>query len=384
MGFLYLGHIAGEEYACSGNNGMLDIIDGLKWVHENIEAFGGDPSNVMIFGESGGGAKTSCLYAMPDAEPYFHKASIESGPGVMMTPLENAMETTNLLLSELQINKKDWGKLLDLPVSVLLDMQMNGLPRAAAGLRSERLKGIGGARIGGFGPVVDGKYLPQHPFEPDAPIFSKDKPLMIGWSEDEYTFFGMSSGDTEAFMLDSDGLENRLRNQFGDKTGLILDTYRNTRPEASPSDIYVAIQTMLFAGLGSIEIAQKKVLQQAAPAYLYNFGYKSETLIQGTDYPLGTPHAMDIQFKFYNVIPDENGEVMGGFGGNRPERFEASQNFSELWTNFAKNSIPSAEGQPEWSPYNLETRPLMRIDTNCEVINRRYQEEVDMWRSIET
>ena len=102
FGYLYLGDVAGEDYKTSGNNGMLDIVDGLKWVNQNIAEFGGDPDNVMIWGESGGGAKTSCLYAMPSAAEYFNKASIESGPGVMMTPVETAIETTNLLLKGIE------------------------------------------------------------------------------------------------------------------------------------------------------------------------------------------------------------------------------------------------------------------------------------------
>ena len=105
MGYLYLGDLGGEEYATSGNQGLLDICDGLKWVHENIEAFGGDPANVMIFGESGGGAKTSCLYAMPAAAPFFNKASIESGPGIRMMPRDAAAETTLMVLKYLGIEK---------------------------------------------------------------------------------------------------------------------------------------------------------------------------------------------------------------------------------------------------------------------------------------
>jgi para-nitrobenzyl esterase len=102
---------------------MLDIVDGLKWVNKNIANFGGDPNNVMIWGESGGGAKTSCLYAMPAAAPYFNKASIESGPGVRMTPKEVAAETTLMLLKELNIDPKDWKKILDVPAADLLAMQ---------------------------------------------------------------------------------------------------------------------------------------------------------------------------------------------------------------------------------------------------------------------
>ena len=117
------GRLGGEEYATSGNQGLLDICDGLKWVHENIEAFGGDPANVMIFGESGGGAKTSCLYAMPSAAPYFNKASIESGPGIRMMPRDAAAETTLMTLKQLGIEKSDWRKLLEVPADKLLEAQ---------------------------------------------------------------------------------------------------------------------------------------------------------------------------------------------------------------------------------------------------------------------
>jgi para-nitrobenzyl esterase len=124
FGFLCLQELGGEEFATSGNQGMLDICDALHWVHSNIEAFGGDPGNVMIFGESGGGAKTSCLYAMPAAAPYFHKASIESGPGIRMMPLETAAETTRMVLSELGLGRSEWRKLLEVPAARLLECRL--------------------------------------------------------------------------------------------------------------------------------------------------------------------------------------------------------------------------------------------------------------------
>ncbi len=137
MGYLYLDKIAGTDYAGSGNMGMLDIVAGLEWVNKNIASFGGDPSNVMIFGESGGGAKTSCLYAMPSAAPFFNKASIESGPGIRMTPEEIAAQTTDMVLKELNISAKDWKKLLEVPVSVLLDLQQK-LPSLAPATRENK------------------------------------------------------------------------------------------------------------------------------------------------------------------------------------------------------------------------------------------------------
>jgi para-nitrobenzyl esterase len=131
-------------------------------------------------------------------------------------------------------------------------------------------------------------------------------------------------------------------------------------------------------GLGSVDIAEKKVKQGGAPVYLYNFGYKSESKIPGTDFPMGTPHAMDISFKFNN----ETANKPSFFGGARPEKAIASHNFAELWTNFAKTGKPFAKDAPEWKAYNLKARPTMRIDTKLEVINDRFKDELNVWREV--
>lgn len=380
LGFMYLGAIAGEDYAESGNMGMLDITAGLKWVKENITEFGGDPDNVMIFGESGGGAKTSCLYAMPEASPYFNKASIESGPGVRMSSLEMAAATTEMVLKELNIPKDNWRRLLDVPAMELHAIQSK-LPFVPPFLE-KRAGRITEPRAGGFGPVVDGLVLPKHPFDPTTPTISKNKPLMVGWNEDEYTFFAWERRETEPFSMDFDGLYARLEPQFGTDTQTIIDTYRKARPEATAPDIYVAVNSIVMMGLGSIEIAEKKAIENGAPAYLYNFAYKSDMKIPGTDYEMGTPHAMDISFKFNNEVPPKSGEqARMGFGGSRPERFEASRKMAELWTTFARTGKPAAKDVPDWPAFSLNERPTMKIDEHCEVINNRYSEELNMWRA---
>ena len=378
LGFLFLDDLAGADYAGSGNQGILDIVLGLEWVNQNIAAFGGDPNNVMIFGESGGGAKTSCLYAMPAAAPFFNKASIESGPGVRMYTREMAAKTTALVLKELNIAEKDWRKLLDVPAADLLRVQAKFRP-----VPPSNRKQINGQNLesfsGGFGPVVDGGALPAHPFDPAAPAISRDKPLLVGWNEDEYTFFAWESGDTSAFSLDFAGLLAKLEPQYGSDAKQIVETYRRTMPNASAAELFVAVASIGMMGLGSVEIAEKKAAQHGAPVYLYNFGYKSEAKIPGTDYALGTPHAMDITFKFNNETP-ENGP--GFLSGSRPERFIASHTMAELWTTFARTGRPSAAGAPEWPAYNLDERAAMRIDTQCEVMHNRFGEELAMWRSI--
>ena len=381
FGYLYLGDVAGEDYKTSGNNGMLDIVDGLKWVNQNIAEFGGDPQNVMIWGESGGGAKTSCLYAMPSAADYFNKASIESGPGVMMTPVETAIETTKVLFKELNISPNDWRKLLELPAEKLFDIQPQLMESAAAiHTASSLIRGIGASGIGGFSPVVDGIVLTGHPFSQGAPLISKNKPLIVGWNEDEYTFFATASEDVSGCQLQDFGaLQKKLEPKFGENTGKIIETYRLSRPNASPSVLFIEIMSVTFMGLGSIEIAEKKVKQNGGPVYLYNFGYKSGLKVPGTDFPMGTAHAMDIGFKFNNVRPEMPGQYLAG---DRPERFKASLNFAGLWTTFARTGKPAVKDQPEWPAYDLVKRPTYRIDTECEVIYDRNKSERELWTSL--
>lgn len=380
MGFLYLDELGGEEYAGSGNMGVADIALGLKWVHENIANFGGDPNNVMIFGESGGGGKTACLYAMPEAAPYFNKCSIESGPGVRMLSKEQAQKTTLAVLKALEIDPKDWKKLLEVPAAKLLEIQ-NAIPTVPPFQPVDGLKD--NEPIWGFGPVVDGKVLLHHPFDPKATETSRNKPLLVGWNEDEFNFFVWQSKDIAPFSMDFEQITERLKGQFGEHAQKLVDTYRKARPQATAPDIFVAITSINMMGLGSIEIAEKKALQGGAPVYLYNFGYKSNMKIPGTDYEMGTPHAMDISFKFNNEVSPKEGEAPRmGFGGSKTDRFKASHNFAELWANFAKTGVPSAKDAPEWPAYNLQTRPTMRIDVQCEVIMDRFHEELQTWREI--
>ena len=372
LGFLYLDELAGEEYQGSGNRGVQDIAIALNWVHEHIELFGGDPENVMIFGESGGGMKTSCLYAMPEAAPYFNKASIESGPGVELIYPENAAQTTLLLLDYLNISPGNWEKLLEVPASTLLEAQGN-LPVERAGL-SGGFRGIGNSGTGTFGAVQDGVIIPDHPFEPTAPDISRNKPLMVGWNEDEYIFFAAFSGDKNVFTLTENEMKERLQRDFGGYSRLIYETYREVYPERSPGENYIAIRSITMMGLGSIRIAERKSVQGGAPAYLYNFGYKSNNKVPGTEFEFGAMHALDIPFKFYNVE--------SGMAGTRPDRFEASRNMTQFWTSFARSGKPAADNQPEWPSYDLTVRPTMRIDVSCEVINDRFKTEREMWETV--
>lgn len=393
MGFLYLGELGGEEYATSGNQGLLDICDGLKWVHDNIAAFGGDPNNVMIFGESGGGAKTSCLYAMPSADPYFNKASIESGPGIRMFPRDMATETTLMVMKQLGLGKNEWRKLLDVPTEKLLALQVDlgkqpgGGPLTMSGGR----RGIGGGgRPGGFGPVVDGSILPHDPFDPEAPTISKDKPLIVGYNRDETIFFFMESHNADVFNLTEASLKERLQKEFGDRAEDVFNTYRKSRPEASPTDLYIAISSARMIGFGSITIAERKYAQHRAPVYAYIFTYESQRIVPGTQHKVGAAHALEIAYKFDLIRPSET--VSGSepqqtatrtMMDTGPDSVKTAQNMSQMWSTFARTGRPGAKGQPEWPVYDTARRATMLINAECKVVDDPFGLERSLWERLE-
>lgn len=387
MGYLYLGDLSGEEYGTSGNQGLLDICDGLRWVRDNIEAFGGDPANVMIFGESGGGAKTSCLYAMPAAAPFFNKASIESGPGIRMMPREAAAETTLMTLKQLGLQKDEWRKLLEVPVEKLLAAQA-GLSQQARGggplTMNGGRKGMGGGgRPGGFGPVVEGKVLPHHPFDPDAPAISKTKPLIVGYNRDETIFFFQQQRNTEVFHMSEAALKERLGREFGANADAVFEAYHKSRPDASPADLYIAISTARMIGIGSITIAERKYAQHGAPVYMYIFTHESEAIVPGTQHKVGAAHALEIPYKFYNIQPEEaRGKGMMVVSG--PASIKAAHNMGEMWSTFARTGRPAAKGQPAWPAYTTEKRSTMEIDTQCRVVDNPYAEERSLWERLES
>jgi para-nitrobenzyl esterase len=356
LGYLFLGDIAPSgEFAA--NQGMLDIAAAIKWTSDNIENFGGDPGNIFVFGESGGGAKTAAIYAMPSAAPLYHKASVESAATLSFPTREGATARARETLKELGIAETEIDKIYDVPTDKLLEVQAKaggGAPWAAVQ-----------PAVPGFGAFVDGEVITQNPFLDGAPAFSADKPLIVGSTRDETVFFSMY-GPPDIFSLDEAGLkpalEKAMNPAFVDEA---IATFKASRPDATPSQIYHAITTSPIA-YGSALIAEQKVAQGAAPVYLYHLDYHSKVKIPGTDYEFGSPHASDIFLKFDNPLafPDQI------FAQDKtPERLQTAKNMSGLWASFAHNGKPGGvDGLIEWPAYNLETRPVMSIDSTLKII----------------
>ena len=409
MGYLWLGDVLGADYATSGNQSLFDITEGLDWVRRNAEAFGGDPNNVMVWGESGGGAKTSSIYGFTPATRLFHKASIESGPGIRMTTRDQAAATTRYVLDRLGIAPSEARKILDVPASALLAIQGSGgaggppqavsaaeaaaeaaaRARAMAGMADANkgrppggdgpgLKGMGAGAINSYASVIDGTYLPAHPFDPSAPAISANKPLLVGGNKDEATFFLRTSPDRLVIdKLDQVGLRERLVTQYGEQYGpALLAAYQQDMPTATPSQIAVAVSSDSFSRVGSTWIAEKKVAQGKAAVYNYRLVQGTTPPLPGTSIPGGAGHALDIGLKFDITGPDaaepDNGAAL----------IATAKNMSRYWTSFAKTGVPHAEGQPIWPAYDLNRRPMMLLKAKCEVVDDQYPNVRKVWAGM--
>lgn len=384
FGYLYLGELGGSEYATSGNQGILDIVAALSWVKENIATFGGDPGNVMVFGESGGGFKTSTLMAVPAAQGLFHKAGIQSGAMLRGVTTEVATETARRLLAGLGLGPRQVGRLAEVPADKLIAIQLAGekgegplsVPteeyRAGHPHPPTGLAALRAFSPGNWGPVVDGTCLPRDPFEPDAPGISAHVPLVIGNTHDEAIFFHRDQ--PEYFRADAAAVTAQARKFFGDQADRILAFYRQSMPTATPPELAVAIETALFPGNDTELLADRKSLQPAA-IYRYRDDYRSNALIKGTDWTLRACHSSDIAQVFYNY------EIYD-LQGNGPGLAASSKAMSGYFTSFARTGVPSAHGQPAWRRYDTERREMMLLNSRCHVVADPYSQQRKLWRSL--
>ena len=342
FGYLYLGRIGGEKYADSGNVGMLDIVLALQWVRENIARFGGDPGNVTIFGESGGGAKVSTLMAMPSAKSLFEKAIVESGSQLRASSPEEADAIARKVLVQLQVAPDHVDDLQKIPMARLIAV----------------LHSMGESS----GPVLDGHSLPRHPFDPDAPAATAEVPMLIGTNRDESHLL-IALTDPTLFSLNESDMQTRLKVslQHADDSKLdaLIALYRKDRPDATPSDIYLAIVTDSGYWTSAITQAERKAAQHAAPVYMYRFDWETPVL----DGKLKASHAIELPFVFDNV--DKAALLVGTGTDLQP----LADKMSAAWAAFARTGNPDHAGLPHWPAYDTSTRATMIFNNECKVVN---------------
>ena len=290
LGFLDLSAY-GAKYAHSGNLGMMDIVKALEWVRDNIAAFGGDPANVTIFGQSGGGGKVSTLMAMPSAKGLFGKAIVESGSITQLMEPKYTRRIGAKTVEALRLNPSRLDAIADVPYEQLLAAYNGAIAAVCEEAKQDGTfpENILNAILFGQVPVVDGEVIPAQPATPEALALSKEVPVIIGSTYHEFT-----------------------------------------RDREDP----------IFQPL-ALQQAADRTNAGCAPVYLYQFTWESPVL----DGAFGSTHCIEIPFVFDNVALHRT------FTGGGEEAVELGHRISRLWTNFAKTGVPSAEGIPAWEPY---------------------------------
>jgi para-nitrobenzyl esterase len=339
FGFLYLAEYGGK-WAEASNAGILDGVRALEWIKENIGRFGGDPGNVTIFGQSGGGQKVSTLMAMPAAKGLFHRVIVQSGAGLTGTPKAQAVRTTEQLLQRLKLTSSQLDQLQTLPVKQLLDA-IAAQPGAAPGSSGGGLN---------FGPVVDGKSLPSDPFQPTAPAMSASVPMIVGTTATEVTFF---APDAQLKPIDDATLKTRVKALLrvdDAKADELIALYRKQQPGRDNIDLFLRMSTdNSFFRAGVDTQAERKAAQNAAPVYMYRFEYYSPV----REGRLKSMHCMEIPFVFDNL---EAGKVYTGIS---PAAQKLADQMSAAWVAFAKTGSPDHAGIPKWTPFTATSRQTL-------------------------
>jgi para-nitrobenzyl esterase len=345
FGYLQLADLgAPSEFAYAGVAGIMDLTAALEWVRDNAESFGGDPNNVMIFGQSGGGAKVSSMLATPAAKGLFHRAAVQSGSMLKFAARDRATQNTDMFLKQLGIGKSRIGDLQKIPWQQLLEAQVATAPTAP---------GLGAS------PVLDGKYLPHDPFDPVAPPESAQVPLIVSTALEDAALALSNFALTEA------DLKTLLDKRFNDRGANILSLYRKYYPEKSP----YLIQAQAFTDSGFRRSAFKQVELKAAQGkgavYMYEWDWPTPAF--GGRY--GAIHGLDVSASFHEARD-----------GNDMSR--VAEQLSSAWVAFAKVGNPNTPRLPPWPIYDTATRATMVFGTPTQLINDHRGEIRQFWEHM--
>jgi para-nitrobenzyl esterase len=351
IGFSDLSGVGGEKYASSGNVGALDMVAALKWVNENIANFGGDPDNVTIMGQSGGGAKVCVLTAMPAAEGLFHKAVPLSGSTTEAKDQGSSRKIGEYILEEAGLKPSEVDKLQEIPWQEYI------LIANKASQRYAQESGVTGFR-GGFGPVADGINIPDGKFYSDPDGLSSGVPMLISSTFHEW---GASKYMPELEKITKEGAIESLKERagigggLGDKAETVYEAYEKAFPEAKP----IEIMTLVSSNRKGVITTANAKLNQKAPVYVAWFGWEPPLF----DNRARAFHCLDISFWFNNtdLMLTHSG------GGKRPR--ELSEKMSDALLQFMRTGDPNCEGLPQWSPYTAETGETMILNDQCELKN---------------
>ena len=365
FGFLDLAELGGEEFAHSGNAGVLDLVAALEWVRDNVANFGGDPGNVTIFGQSGGGGKVSALLAMPAAKGLFHRAIVMSGAGIRMAEHERATKLADGGTGRGWADRETARQIADDAARAPARGDRAGAEEAGSGRRSAC------STATGSGPVVEGHDLPHHPFDPAATDLSDDVPVMVGGTSDENALFLAPDDAVWNRTLSEDELKTRVAKVAGGDTDAVLALYRRMHPGMNPAELLIEITTDSNFWVRSVLLAERKAAKGKAPVYMYSFNWRTPVL----DGKLMAPHAIDVPFVF-----DTLDAV--GITGHSPAAPAIAAAESATWAAFARTGVPDNRRSRTGPPIRRADRETMMIDTEWSVVNDPEHEARSLWTKI--
>lgn len=334
----------GEKYKESGNVGLLDMVAALQWIHDNIENFGGDPGNITIIGQSGGGAKVCLLATMPETKGLIHKGVSLSGSAIRANNKDYSRRLGEYIVKEAGLSESKVDKLQDMPWKDYMELAYRGASRM------EKESGGAGMARGSFGPVEDGIHLPEGEFfsNPDSP----DIPMIFCTTFHEW---GVERNNSAQEKITRTEAIQKLSERYGENAQAIYDAYSRNFPSAKPFEVLVLIYSNRMSVMESA-IAKKK---QDSPVYMAWFGFEPPLF----DGRIRAFHCLDISFWFLNtdLIMTHSG------GGARPRKL--SYKMADLLLNFVRTGNPNCASLPHWPEFSIENGETMILNDNCEIKN---------------
>lgn len=350
LGYLNLSSF-GDAYKHSANLGMLDLVEALKWVRDNIANFGGDPSNVTIFGQSGGGRKVSSLLCMPMAQGLFHKAIVHSGSGAIYMPDKWSKKIGELTVQNLGLSADNIDDIKTVPYADLLAAGM----KASAEVKKEADAAGESSRISiwGWMPTKDGDIIPEDAFCNGSEKISADVPMIVGTCLTE--FAGLAAVlNPNYFNQSEDAYTAMLQKSYGSNASAYISAFKSAYPNLDASMMPLIDFKYRPQAVYQVET---KAQDDGAPVWNFVFAYLSPAL----DGSLTAIHCMDLPYVFNNVAR------CGFETGATDEATKLGDIMSSAWINFARTGNPNGDGVPSWQPYTMSEKATMLFDTNCEV-----------------
>ena len=361
LGFMDLGE-QGER--ATANAGLLDQIAALEWVRDHVEAFGGDPGNVTIFGESAGGMSVGTLLGCPAARGLFHRAVAQSGAcQAVHADRESAVAVTAAMLSALGLATPHVARLREVPVEKLLAAQQQV---------SFQMLAMGGTHLLPFQPVVDGRTLPRHPLDEVREGNAAGVALLVGTTRDEWRLFGFM--DPQVRRLDAARLAARVEQRLPHADGArLVELYRRSRPEADWAAVWFALETDRVFRIPAIRLAEAQA-PHAPDTFMYRFSWESP----GFGGLLGACHAIELPFVF-DCIDLPGAEQFSGTG---PEARALSERTMDAWLAFARTGRPGHVGLLEWPRYEPGLRATMDLGRACRLLDDPAAQERAAWEGV--